>query len=398
MMAVLTHIIRCIKIDNKVHYSETSKHDDQESHDIYDSTHMCMHDYTAYVSPSEIRRRYLKTPTSVVNYSQLTIPNTTYNLINYAMSQPNDKILDYLVITKRLGDGCFGTVDKAYNSKLEKDVAVKVMDKKRVLALPDGPQRVENELMIMQRLLKHPNIIEFYRWFEYADNIYLEMEVFAHKDLGRWFNLSHPKEIHLKPIIKKVIEGVMFLHEHGIYHQDIKPSNILYDPIASEIRIIDFGLATMSNEPVNTRFEIPMATSTSYEVALNKPYTPMQADIWQIGSLIYECMSGGVIPFRPWTKINYDESKWKKAYRTMISLPNDIIDSLHPYFFPEETPIEINKSKMEVARLDLINLRYYTNVMWSDDLKSLIRGIFQPVDSRLSLHDIYNHRWFTVLD
>ena len=326
--------------------------------------------------------------------SNSSLTATKYNIVDYGLTEAKDMFLDHLHHGQIIGTGSYGIVAKGFDAKLKKQVAVKIMQKKRIINLPNGPQNIENELLVNQKLPNHPSIIKFHKWYDYPDSIYVELELFSHPSLGKFLNKYHPGEEEFKPIVKKIIEGLMALQNHGIYHQDIKPDNILYDQTTGDLKIIDFGLATLSNDPVNTRFEILMATSSSYEVALNKAYLPVQADIWQIGSLIYECASGGEIAFRPWTNIDYRESKWKKAYTEMVSLTDDLQKSMAPFFFPHEKIRKVTRSRMEIARLDVINLRYYMNDYWSEELKSLIRGIFQPVEKRLTLAEIYDHPWF----
>lgn len=315
-------------------------------------------------------------------------------MVDYSLKAPKSDFLSSISEGKDIGRGCFGKVAQGYDLKTHTSVAIKIMEKDRILHMPNGPQSVENELRVMERLPEHPSILKFYGWYDYPESVFIKMEVFSFPTLRSVFNNKQPTENELKPIIQKLIGGVMALHKEGIYHQDIQLGNILYDSSTGNLKLIDFGLAALSNEPVTGRFEVPFSISSSTEVALNKPFTPRTADIWQIGALIYECLTGGHSPFRTWANVDHTESKWKLGYRDMASLPDDILETVQPYFYPQQMIRKVSRSRMEIARLDVINRRYFLDVSWSDDLKSLLRGIFQPAENRLSLSEVSKHPWF----
>jgi polo-like kinase 4 len=90
--------------------------------------------------------------------------------------------------------------------------------------------RVKNEVAIHVQL-HHPNILELYHFFEDQDRVYLVMELCSNGELYQYLKkrkapLSAPEA---QIFFKEIVEGVNYLHEHGIIHRDLKLSNILLD-------------------------------------------------------------------------------------------------------------------------------------------------------------------------
>lgn len=90
--------------------------------------------------------------------------------------------------------------------------------------------RVKNEVAIHVQL-RHPNILELYHFFEDQDRVYLVMELCSNGEFYQYLKrrkapLSAPEA---QIFFKEIVEGVNYLHEHGIIHRDLKLSNILLD-------------------------------------------------------------------------------------------------------------------------------------------------------------------------
>ena len=101
------------------------------------------------------------------------------------------------------------------------------------------------------------------------------------------------KEEDIKTVFKKMLEGISYLHKHGISHRDIKPENILYDPKTKEFKIIDFGISRnykcrgenldMWTITGTLFYRAPEMFAGSYREGV---------DIWAAGVLLYKMICG----------------------------------------------------------------------------------------------------------
>jgi serine/threonine protein kinase len=110
-------------------------------------------------------------------------------------------------------------------------------------------------------------------------------------------------------IVSNLIEGLKFLHGHGVAHLDIKPENILINPETNEIRYIDFGLACMSGqecEPAGTGYYLPPEiyyVDKSFKSA-------KQQDIWSLGVTIWVSHHGNYLFTAQEVKLNLQPLHW----------------------------------------------------------------------------------------
>mgnify|MGYP000391213482 CR=1 FL=1 len=96
------------------------------------------------------------------------------------------------------------------------------------------------------RKLNHPNIVNYYDFYEDEKYIHIVMEYCSGGDmLDRLISKTYYEEAEAAILVYKIIGAVNFLHNHGIVHRDIKPENFIFeseDP-HSDIKLIDFGLS-----------------------------------------------------------------------------------------------------------------------------------------------------------
>ena len=122
--------------------------------------------------------------------------------------------------------------------------------------------RVRNEVSIHHQL-HHANILQLLHFFEDASNVYLVMELCEGGELYQRVKRRAVSETDIVRIFRGVVQGVAYLHAHGIIHRDLKLSNIL---LTSEgvPKIADFGLACRSEaaSSQNSAFEEPTEQHT----------------------------------------------------------------------------------------------------------------------------------------
>ena len=141
-------------------------------------------------------------------------------------------------VTARLGDGGMGTVYAAYDPKLDRKVAVKLVHPE--LAARGGLERLLREGRALARL-SHPNVVTVYDADTDGDRVYVAMELVDGETLAGW--LHRPRSWH--DIAGKLVEvgrGIAAAHRAGIVHRDVKPENVLVDRLG-HAKVADFGLA-----------------------------------------------------------------------------------------------------------------------------------------------------------
>ena len=218
---------------------------------------------------------------------------------------PGTKLGAYEILST-LGSGGMGDVYRARDTKLGREVAVKVLPE----SLARDPERVarfEREARLLASL-NHPGIATLYG-FEVSDHVhYLVMELVEGETLAERI-ARHPVPIEEAiSLFKQIAEAIEAAHEKGIVHRDLKPANIKVTP-ESVVKVLDFGLAKafveenasseLSQSPTITRH----ATATGAIMGTAAYMSPEQArgktvdkrtDIWAFGCCLYETLTGKV--------------------------------------------------------------------------------------------------------
>src|SRR4051794_743432 len=149
---------------------------------------------------------------------------------------PQESIAHYRIVSK-LGEGGMGAVYRATDTKLNRDVAIKVLPES-FAADPDRLARFTREAQVLASL-NHPNIAAIYG----VEDLALVMELVEGEHLQGPLPLDRAL-----PIIHQLIDALEYAHEKGIVHRDLKPANIKVTP-DGRVKVLDFGLAkAMSQE------------------------------------------------------------------------------------------------------------------------------------------------------
>ena len=196
-----------------------------------------------------------------------------------------------------LGGEASGGVYRAYDDKLEEEVAIKV------LVLPSKADRESRERFLREarlaRKLRHPAIIGVLEFGEDGPVPYLVMPLVEGRSLRellderrQGFELSEAM-----PWIKRIAEALDAVHEAGIVHRDLQPGNVLVDS-RGLANLTDFGLARHGGPSSFTRESKPLGEfSYAAPEALQAPRdVDQRADIYSFGVLLFELLTG-VLPF-----------------------------------------------------------------------------------------------------
>lgn len=202
-----------------------------------------------------------------------------------------ESIGDYKM-EKILGNGSFGKVKLAINTKTGDEVAVKIV--KNV----DKDHQASNmkEIGILESL-NHPYVIKVIDVFETGNYMCIILEYAKNGDLLEYLNSHWDRclpEIEAQRIFKQVVQGVQYLHENNIIHRDLKPNNILLDEI-NNVKISDFGLSkrSESTEALKTACGSPIYAAPEL---LSRNYVGPRVDVWSLGVILFNIGTGSM-PF-----------------------------------------------------------------------------------------------------
>jgi len=206
-------------------------------------------------------------------------------------------------VTAQIGAGAMGVVFRARDTKLLREVALKVLPE-HFAENPDRLSRLQREAQLLA-LLNHPNIAHVYGLEQTAGSACIVMELVEGETLADRLGRGPIQLDEAVGIAKQIAEALGAAHERGIVHRDLKPANVKLTPNGS-VKVLDFGLA----KPVGTGAPgsgssmlptmaggsgIGTITGTvaymSPEQARGKE-VDARTDIWAFGCVLYEMLTG----------------------------------------------------------------------------------------------------------
>jgi serine/threonine protein kinase len=193
-----------------------------------------------------------------------------------------------------IASGGNGTVYRAFDTVLERLVAVKLV-KKEMMSDQLAMDNFYREARACARL-NHTNIIHIYTFDEYDGQVYLVMELADHGSLdNRIEKQTRVAELNVLDIGIKIASALDLALKHNLLHRDIKPGNILFDS-DNEPKLVDFGLA----RSVDVEAEMGSVTEgTPYYVApekIKREKETFLSDMYSLGCTLYHALTGHV-PF-----------------------------------------------------------------------------------------------------
>src|SRR5271165_2155431 len=207
-------------------------------------------------------------------------------------------------INSLLGVGGMGEVYRSRDSKLSRQVALKVLPA-GVAADPERLARFRREATLLAAL-NHPNIAAIYGFEDSGVTHALVMELVEGPTLADRVKSGPISIAEALPIAKQICEALEYAHERGIVHRDLKPANVKVTP-EDTVKVLDFGLAkALENEPAaadigSSPTMTRMATQAGIIIGTAAYMSPEQArgksadrraDIWAFGCVLYEMLTG----------------------------------------------------------------------------------------------------------
>ena len=207
------------------------------------------------------------------------------------------KELDGYLIEELLGHGGMARVYRALDTKLKRYAAIKILT-----PTPGSfslfRRRFEGEARAVA-MLKHPHIVAIHRFNNVNGAYYIAMEYIDGADL-RWVLRDYRANSELMDyqtmltIIRQIGDALDYAHEHGVIHRDVKPANIMITRQGDAV-LTDFNLARITSEDTaGEAFGSPHYISP--EQAVNASEVVPQSDLYSLGVVLYEILTGDV-PF-----------------------------------------------------------------------------------------------------
>ncbi|MEZ6091554.1 MAG: serine/threonine-protein kinase, partial [Pirellulaceae bacterium] len=234
-------------------------------------------------------------------------PTVDLSKPDFSFLQPSSKpdslgTLGNYEILEAIGQGAFGIVFKAFDPKLHRIVAIKVMNPE--LATTSPPRKRFLREARTAAAVTHENIVAIHA-VEEEPIPYLVMEYIAGPTLGSRMDGSGPLDV--KDILKigqQVAAGLAAAHSVNLIHRDIKPSNILLtEGTVEKAKISDFGLARAVDDASMTQSGMIAGTPMYMAPEQARGETlDHRADLFSLGSVLYQ-MASGRPPFRAPTTI-----------------------------------------------------------------------------------------------
>ncbi len=291
---------------------------------------------------------------------------------------PQDFILaDRFRIQSKLGSGGFGVAYKVFDSLGDVVRVIKLVTRDRRSVY----ERLRREYKTLTNLPDHPHVVKVvwadrmgdakqtpYIVFEYVEGLdvsdLIEAEALSLDDAVR--------------IVREAAEGLEHLHRHGVYHQDVKPSNLLWTD--KGVRIIDFNVAVSEKDEVQggggTRRYLPPDYDYSGEPSGEDR---VDRDLYALGLTFYECLTGHY-PFDEPTPPIRTQPKDPRQFKGCADLSSSLVQVLVKMIAPERkdrfaSAAEFLKALGEVKR--------YRSVLTTDEItvapKAVSKLGFEPV-------------------
>jgi serine/threonine protein kinase/Flp pilus assembly protein TadD len=208
-----------------------------------------------------------------------------------------DKVFGHYRVLEEIGAGGMGVVYRAYDERLDRDVALKVLPA-GILTDESARKRFRKEALALAKL-NHTNIAAVYD-FDSQDGVdFLAMEFIPGTTLSQTLLAGAVPEKELARLGVQLAEGLAAAHAQGVVHRDLKPGNLRITP-DGQLKILDFGLARMARP--ESEADVTESVTDTHAAAGTLPYmapeqlqgeaTDARSDIYAAGVVLYEMATG----------------------------------------------------------------------------------------------------------
>ncbi len=209
------------------------------------------------------------------------------------MTDNHRPVLGKYRLLERIGEGGMGTVYRARDDMLDREVAIKVL-RPDLVRQPTLVERFRTEAIALARLA-HPRIATLYGLERDGDELYMVMEFVSGETLEalvrREGKLSWRRAV---TICAAVADALDHAHDHGVVHRDIKPANIMITP-GDQVKVMDFGIARMAGSSRQTQHGHAVGTPAYMAPEqLRGEVGDGRTDLYALGAVCYELITGRI--------------------------------------------------------------------------------------------------------
>ena len=269
--------------------------------------------------------------------------------------QRDDVLADRFRVQEKLRSGGFGVVYKVFDSFGDVVRVIKMITRDRRSVY----ERLRREYKTLTQLPEHPHVVKVVWADRFSDKKQTPYIVFEYVEGLDVSDLIDAEALSLNDAVQIIMQstkGLDHLHKNGVYHQDMKPSNLLWTD--KGVRIIDFNVAVSENDEVQggggTRRYLPPDYDLSGEPSAEDR---IDRDLYALGVTFYECLTAGAYPFEEMTPPPKKQPREIKQFKGCSDLSSGLIKVLHKLIAPErkdryQKPLEM------LAELEALNGKY----------------------------------------
>lgn len=293
------------------------------------------------------------------------------------MNNPKDNFRHRFEMRKELGRGATSEVHLAYDTYLQREVALK-LTRPGLFNNPQESSRNRKMWLNETRLagkLQHPFIVQIFEACSTDEFDYLVMEYVPGGTLRPYTSFDNLLPLdRLIDILYKVCNALDYSHKMGILHRDIKPSNVLLGENDS-VKVSDFGAAFLFNSDttqVDTVGTLPFMPPEQF--TQSRP--TVQSDVYAVGVMAYQLLTG-MLPF---TAKSHDEMIYQKLHEEALPLEKRRVD------IPKALRFAVHRAMHRDPEM-----RYSSWKAFCDDLAAALPGTERPEEVR------FNSTYFDAL-
>ena len=205
-----------------------------------------------------------------------------------SLQEHGEALRGYRLLDK-VGEGAFGSVFRAIQPQVEREVAIKAIHAE-LANQPDFVRRFEREAQLVARL-EHPHIVPLYDYWREPDAAYLVMRFLRGGNLEDLLRAGPLELERAARILDQVGAGLSAAHRQGVVHRDVKPGNVLLDEEGNAY-LSDFGIALETGAPEQTAGTMIRGTPaylSPEQIRLEQ--TSPRSDIYALGVVLYEMLT-----------------------------------------------------------------------------------------------------------
>ncbi|KAJ8542051.1 hypothetical protein K7X08_016917 [Anisodus acutangulus] len=213
------------------------------------------------------------------------------------MEKKGNVLMQKYDVGRLLGQGNFAKVYYGRNLETGQGVAIKVIDKEKVLKA-GLIEQTKREISVMA-LVEHPNVLQLYEVMATKSKIYLVIEHAKGGELFKKLTKGRLKEKIARKHFQQLISAVDCCHSRDVYHRDLKPENVLLDENGN-LKVSDFGLSALAESKRQDGLLHTTCGTPAYvapEVISRNGYDGAKADIWSCGVILFVLLAG-YLPFQ----------------------------------------------------------------------------------------------------